>query len=166
MDFLLWICRSLHVIGIVIWLGGLMFQSAVLQPITDSETGPDSGIVRHVNRRFVGFVWMSVWSILISGVLMMLLSPHFIWFQFKDTWSMLLGLKELIFILMVFYAMGYARMLKYLDSPSSNGGFNEKAELYRHRLDQFRKMNILLGIIALFIGAAMSVYAPSFSLPQ
>lgn len=102
---------------------------------------------------------MSVWTMVITGVIMMLLSPHFLWFQFKDAWSAIVGVKVMVFILMVFYAIGYARMLKYLDSPSSNGGYNEKAELYRHRLDQFRRMSIGLGIVAVFLGAALSVYA-------
>ena len=159
MNFVLWVCRSLHLISIVIWLGGLMFQSAVLQPVLQAETGSTGGLLRTVSGRFTGFIWMSVWTMLISGLLMMLLSPRFVWFQYQDRWSVILGLKQLFFVLMVFYAVGYARMLKYLDSPSSNGGFNEKAELYRHRLDQFRRMSIVLGIVALFLGAALSVYA-------
>jgi len=101
---------------------------------------------------------MSVWTMLVSGVIMMLLSPRFIFLQFNDRWSVILGLKQLLFVFMVLYATGYARMLKYLETPSSNGGFNEKAELYRHRVDQFRRMNIVLGIVALFLGAALNVY--------
>jgi uncharacterized membrane protein len=159
LNFVLWVCRSLHLIGIVIWLGGLMFQSAVLQPVLQHNADSGGGLNRQVSRRFTGFVWMSVWTMLITGVIMMLLNPHFLWFQFKDTWSVIVGIKEVVFILMVLYATGYARMLKYLDSPSSNGGFNEKAELYKHRLDQFRRMNIALGIIGIFLGAALYVYA-------
>lgn len=155
---MLWVCRSLHVLSIVIWLGGLMFQTAVLLPVLQLESDPGGAVARKVNRRFTGFVWMSVWSMLVTGVIMMLLNPRFIWFQYSDRWSVILGVKELLFLLMIFYAVGYARMLKYLDSPSSNGGFNEKAELYRHRLDQFRRMSIALGIIALFLGVAMDVY--------
>ena len=92
---------------------------------------------------------------MITGVLMMLLSPRFVWFRYEDRWSVLLLFKQIIFVLMVFYAFGYARMLKYLDAPTSNGGFSDKAELYRHRVTQFRKISIFLGIIALLLGAAM-----------
>ncbi len=149
----------MHIISIVIWLGGLMFQSAVLQPVLSADSGFSSSLNKKVSRRFIGFIWMSVWTMLVTGVIMMLLSPRFIWFQYQDRWSAILGIKQLLFILMVFYSIGYARMLKYLDSPSSNGGFNEKAELYRHRVDQFRRINIVLGILAMFLGAALSVYA-------
>ncbi|MBI4546793.1 MAG: hypothetical protein HY707_02350 [Ignavibacteriae bacterium] len=155
MEFVLWACRSLHVFGVVVWLGGLMFQSAVAMPIIQQESDHVKTAQRLVNKRFIGFVWMSVWTILITGVIMMVHQGHFYGFQYNDRWSILLGFKQLIFVLMIFYAFGYARMLKYLDAPSSNGGFNEKAELYRHRVNQFRTISILLGIVALLLSAAM-----------
>ena len=135
-----------------------MFQSAVAMPIMQFENELVKAAVRKVQKRFVAFVWMSAWTILITGILLMLLNPRFVWFQYSDRWSMYLAWKQVIFVLMVFYAFGYARMLKYLETPSSNGGFNEKAELYRRRLDQFRKISILLGIAALLLAAAMHVY--------
>ena len=145
----------MHVFGVVVWLGGLMFQSAVAAPIMQAEGGEARAAMKKVNKRFVGFIWMSVWTILITGVLMMLLDSRFVWFQYKDRWSMLLGAKQIVFVLMVLYAFGYARMLSYLDSPSSNGGFDEKAELYRHRVNQYRTINIFLGIVALLISAGL-----------
>jgi uncharacterized membrane protein len=138
MDFLLWVCRSMHMFGVVVWVGGLMFQNAVAAPIAQSENAEAKVAMRKMNKRFTGFVWMSAWTILITGILLMLFNPRFIWFQYPDRWSLLLGIKQMMFLFMVFYAFGYSRMLKYLESPSSNGGYNEKAELCRHRLDQFR----------------------------
>jgi uncharacterized membrane protein len=146
----------MHIFGVVVWLGGLMFQSAVAMPIVQFENEHARSVMRKVNQRFVGFIWMSAWTMSITGILMMLLNPKFIWFHYDNRWSVLLGFKQLIFVLMVFYAFGYARMLKYLDAPSSNGGFNEKAELYRHRVNQFRTISIFLGITALLLSAAMS----------
>ena len=145
----------MHIFGVVVWLGGLMFQSAVATPIVQFENEFIAAVMRKINKRFVAFVWMSVWTIFITGTLMMLLSSNFMWFQFDNRWSVLLAWKQVIFIIMIFYAFGYARMLKYLDAPSSNGGFNERAELYRHRVNQFRKINIMLGIVALLLAAAM-----------
>ena len=132
-----------------------MYQSAVAHPVMQFENEHAKAAMRKVNQRFVGFVWMSVWTMAVTGILMMLLSPRFIWFHFEDRWSVILGFKQVIFALMVFYAFGYARMLRYLDSPASNGGFSDKAELYRHRVSQFRKISVFLGIIALLLGASM-----------
>ncbi|HLX12718.1 MAG TPA: hypothetical protein VKS81_07890 [Bacteroidota bacterium] len=146
----------MHIFGVVIWMGGLMFQGAVAGPIVQFE-GPEARtIMRKINTRFVGFVWMSVWTILVTGVLMMLLSPHFIWFSYPDRWSVYLGLKQIIFVLMVFYSFGYARMLKYITSPASNGGYDTKTDLYLQRLTQFRTINIFLGIVAILLAAGMA----------
>jgi len=139
----------------IVWFGGLMFQSAVAAPIVQQEGNIAKTVMSKINKRFVGFIWMSVWTMLVTGVIMMLLNPHFEWLKFQNRWSILLGFKQLIFVLMIFYAYGYARMLEYLGTPSSNGGFNERAELYKHRLEQFRRINILLGLAALFLAVAM-----------
>jgi uncharacterized membrane protein len=146
----------MHVFAVVTWLGGLMFQNAVVQPVVQFEGEGARVAMRKVNKRFIGFIWMSVWTILVTGVIMMLASPRFLWFQYNDRWSILLGCKQATFVLMIVYAFGHARMLAYLDAPSSNGGFSDKAELYRHRVNQFRKMSVFLGIVALLLSAGMS----------
>lgn len=155
MDFLQWACRALHIFAVVVWLGGLMFQNAVAHPVAEAEGDEARAALRKINIRFLAFVWMSVWTIALTGVLLMLLSPRFIWFEYHDAWSILLGLKQLVFVLMVFYAFGYARMLHYLQGPVSNGGFDKKAELYQRRLHQYRTIGIFLGILALLLTAGM-----------
>lgn len=156
MDFLLWACRVLHIFGVVILLGGLMFQNAIAHPIAEAEGSNARTAERKMNRRFVGFVWMSIWMIGVTGVLMMMFDRRFVWFRYDDRWSMFLGFKQLIFLLMIFYAYGYARMLHYLLSPSSNGGFDEKAELYSRKIHQFRTISIFLGIVALLLSGGMA----------
>lgn len=145
----------LHIFGVVIWLGGLMFQNAVVRPVAQAEGSESLALMRKMNKRFLGFIWMSVWTIGITGSLMMLFDPRFVWFQYNDRWSILLGFKQLIFVLTVFYAFGYARMLHYIMSPSSNGGLNEKTEIYVQKIHQFRTISIALGIIGLFLSAGM-----------
>lgn len=156
MDFLLWVCRVLHLFGVVIWLGGLMFQNAVVRPIAQAEGSEALSLMRKMNKRFLGFIWLSVWTIAVTGALMMLFDPRFMWFQFNDRWSVLLGFKQLVFLLMVFYAFGYARMLHYIMAPASNGGLDEKTELYVQKIQQFRTISIALGILAMFLAAGMT----------
>ena len=155
MDFLLWACRVLHIFGVVVWLGGLMFQNAIIHPFAESEGSDARTAAGKIGKRFLGFVWMSIWTIGVTGVLMMLFDKRFVWFQYNDRWSVLLGFKQLVFVLMVFYAFGYARMLHYLLSPSSNGGFDEKTDMFGKRIHQFRTISIFLGIVALLLGAGM-----------
>lgn len=145
----------LHIFGVVIWLGGLMFQNAVAHPATHPE-GPEAHtLMRKMSKRFLGFIWMSAWTVGVTGILMMLFDPRFVWFRYDNQWSILLGLKQIIFILLVFYAFGYARMLHYILKPSSNGGFDERTEIYAQKIHQFRTISIALGILGLVVSAGM-----------
>lgn len=132
-----------------------MFQNAIAHPIAEAEGDDARSAVRKMNKRFVGFMWMSAWTVGITGLLMMMFDPRFVWFQYKDTWSILLGLKQLVFVFMLFYAFGYSRMLHYILSPASNGGFDEKTMIYGRKIHQFRTINIFLGIVALLLAAGM-----------
>ncbi len=145
----------MHVFGVIVWLGGLMFQNAVAQPIVQFEAEEARAAMRKVNRRFIGFVWMSAWTIFVTGTILMLLSPRFVWFQYHDQWSVLLVCKQIIFFLMVIYAFGYARMLAALERSASNASINKDMEVHRERLHQFRKMSIFLGIVAMLLAMAM-----------
>ena len=160
MNFVLWACRAMHIFGVIVWLGGLMFQNAVAQPVVKFESVEAQSVMRKVQHRFTGFIWMSVWTVFITGVILMLLSPRFILFHYDDRWSILLGLKQLAFMLMIFYAFGHARMLSYIERASRNGDSGETLPadaiaLAAGRADQFRKMSIALGIAATLMAAAM-----------
>ena len=132
-----------------------MFENAVALPVVRFENEHVQSAMQKVNKRFIGFVWMSAWTIFITGLILMLLNPRFVWFQYEDQWSILLAAKQIIFILMIFYGFGYARMLSYPVKMVSNEGDKENTELRMHRLQQFRKMNIFLGIVALLLAMAM-----------
>ena len=145
----------LHVFAIVVWLGGLMFQNTVAFPVANAGGDEAMRSYGKMSKRFVGFIWMSVWTLGITGLLLMLFNPQFVWFHYDDTWSKFLGFKQIIFILMFIYAVGYARMLAYLQAPASNGGFDEKADMYAKRVRQYRTISIFLGIIGLLLAAGM-----------
>jgi uncharacterized membrane protein len=157
MDFLLWAARGLHVFGVVVWLGGLTYQAAVTSPVArfeHTEFGPET---RHFIRRFVPFVWLCVWTILITGVGLMLFNPRFVFFQYQDRWSIALGLKQLIFVLMVVFSFGYARMVARMEELLSATDARPLDDIipYHQRVMQFGKINVGLGIVALLLAAAM-----------
>ena len=146
----------MHIFSVVVWLGGLMFQGAVVAPVMQFEGTEAKPAMRRINKRFIGFIWMNVWTLLATGILLMLFSPRFVWFHYDDRWSLFLLIKQIIFLLMVFYAFGYARMIDYLDNPASNGGYDSKSLIYIHRVTQYRLISIFLGITALLFAAAMT----------
>lgn len=157
MDFLLWAVRGLHVFGVVAWLGGLMYQEVVTIMVARAE-GPELGSqVIHMLRRFGPFIWMYVWIVLVTGVALMMFSTRFVFLEFENRWSMLLALKQLVFLLMVFFSFGYARMNSRLREVIGSGDTPplDKAIPYYHQIRLFGRINIALGITALLLAAAM-----------
>ena len=133
-----------------------MFQNAIAQPVVNFESPDAKNAMRKVNRRFTGFIWMCVWTVFITGFIMMLLNPRFFWFRYDDRWSILLGLKQLIFIVMIFYAFGHARMLAFVDASGATSESEENIRLSITRANQFRKVSIFLGITAMLMATAMA----------
>jgi len=156
MDFLLWATRSLHIFAVVVWLGGLMYQSAVMLAVAKVEGSESAPQTIHSLRRFVPFVWMCVWTVFVTGVALMFFSTKFVAFQFHDSWAILLGLKQLTFILMLFFSFGYARMLTRADEMMRKPELPvDEAKPYFRRMGQFGKINIGLGIVSLLLATGM-----------
>ena len=151
MDFLLWAARSLHLFAVVVWLGGLLYQAAVTLPVARVEQRELAESSLHLLRRFQPFVWMCVWTILVTGVALMLFNPRFVLFHYDDRWSVMLGLKQLTFLIMVFYSFGYARMLRMVDLSERA----EERQMSYKRMLQFGKFNVALGIIAMLLAAGL-----------
>jgi uncharacterized membrane protein len=158
MDFLLWAARSLHIFGAVVWLGGLMYQSAVTLTVAKAEGTEFSPQSINTLRRFVPFVWMLVWTVLVTGVALMLFSTRFVFFEFNDRWSVLLGLKQLAFLLMVFFSFGYARMFARVDeliNSTREQHSRDDAFPFFRRLNQFGRITIALGMVEIMLASGL-----------
>ncbi len=63
-----------HVLGAIVWVGGMFFAYVVLRPATGPlEPGPRLGLWRDVFARFFPWVWASILGLLASGYGMLLL---------------------------------------------------------------------------------------------
>lgn len=155
MDFVLWACRVMHVVSVVLWLGGLIFLNAVLGPVIEHEKATKSNLILTVQKRFLPFVWFSVWTIFVTGILLTLLSPQFLWLDFSTIWSKLLTLKFVSFVLMVFFSWQTAKVLAKLEASAQ--GDDEQFEGWRLALSKLFKRTIFVGIFALLCAGGMSV---------
>jgi uncharacterized membrane protein len=153
---LIWTARSLHVFSVIVWFGGLLYQAVVLQPVAKVEQKEFDEIVRHFIRRFQPFVWMCVWTILITGVALMLFNPRFVFFRFDDAWSVLLGVKQIVFVVMMFFSFGYARMFARVDEMMKRGDAAESGAPFYNQMLMFGKINVALAIIAVLIAVGLS----------
>jgi uncharacterized membrane protein len=155
MDFLLWTARSLHIFSVVVWFGGLMYQAVVMLPVAKVEGQELDNFTRHLLRRFQPFVWMCVWTILITGVGLMLFDPRFVFFLYNDRWSVLLGVKQVVFAAMVFFSFGHARMLSRVDDMLMNDESSESVKPSYNQMLMLGKINVVLAIVALLLAAGL-----------
>lgn len=156
MDFLLWTARALHVFGVVVWFGGLMYQAVVTHPVARVEQKELDDFTRHFIRRFLPFVWMCVWTVLITGVALMLFNPRFVFIHYGDRWSVLLGLKQLVFLVMMFFSFGYARMFSRVDHMLAESESKERVIPFFNQMVMFGKINVALAILALLLAAGLN----------
>ena len=63
---------TLHVLGAIVWVGGMFFAYMVLRPVAGEMEGPVRlWLWRQVFGRFFPWVWASVLALLASGYLML-----------------------------------------------------------------------------------------------
>lgn len=147
---MIWASRVMHVVGSMVWIGGLVFQNVVSMPVLRYRQEESTPSAMKIGARFTGFTWICAWTLAVTGVILMLLDPRFLWFEYGSLWAVLLGVKQLIFVLLVFYAFGIARLLGGLERADEQTGI-----LIMHRLRQFRGISLLLGLSAAVLAVSM-----------
>ncbi|HWP82273.1 MAG TPA: hypothetical protein VNN76_06430 [Bacteroidota bacterium] len=152
MDFVLWVCRVMHVVSVVVWIGGLIFLNAVMGPVVEYERAGGSTVVRAAQNRYQGFVWMSLWTLLTTGFLLMLLSPRFLWFDFSTPWSKLLLAKQVLFLALAFFAWQIKQVLQKMVSATG-----EEFEGWSLAYGKLVKRSVATGILAILCAGGMMV---------
>lgn len=155
MDFVLWACRVMHAVSAVVWMGGLIFMNAVLHPILQHHGLGTSEVSVAVSRRFVPFVWSSLWTMVITGLLLMLLHPRFIWFDFSTDWSKLLAAKQLLFLLLAGLSWQTAKVVTRLETAVREK--REDVEGWGLALQKLVRRSIFLGLLSILCAAGMAV---------
>ena len=156
MDFVLWVCRVMHMISSVVWVGGLVFINAVLNPVLEHGKGTQSPVSMAVHKRFFGFVWMSLWTLVVTGALLMLSSPQFQWFDYSTPWRKLLAVKELSFLLMAFLSWQAKKVFEQMELSMQRG--DDSFDGWRAGYLKLTRRTIIVGFIAFLSTAAMFVY--------
>jgi uncharacterized membrane protein len=156
MDFVLWVCRVMHVISAVVWVGGLIFLNAVIGPVIEHEQQTRSTAFMAVQKRFFGFVWMSLWTMVATGILLMLVNPQFQWFDYTTPWRKLLAVKELSFLLMVFFSWQAKKVFEQMELSLQRT--NDAFDGWRRGYVRLVRRTIVVALIAVLSAAAMVVY--------
>ncbi len=84
------------------------------------------------------------------------MSSNFVWFEFKTNWQILILGKEILFLVITFYLIGYNRMYKLLEQEINSENKNQEAISFLFsRMNLFRKINVYLVIIIILISAGV-----------
>ena len=133
-----------------------MYQAAVTLPITHNSEGTISPVLRNLLRRFLPFIWMCVWTILVTGFGLLLFDPRYVFFRFDSEWAVLLAIKQVLFLTMIFFSFGYSRMFKRLDvALDADSAHQDDAKRFFFRMNQFGRINVGLAILILLVAAGI-----------
>jgi uncharacterized membrane protein len=153
MGFVVWACRVMHILSAVIWLGGLAYCNAVLEPLAESENLDRSRLVILARRRFFPFVWSALWTALCTGILLMLLNKSFRWLDWTSPWSQLLVVKEAAFFLMCFFSWQSGKVLAKMEAA----GDREEFDGWRRTFQKLTGRTLACGMVVLLCSSAMMV---------
>ena len=146
MDF----ARFLHVLGAVVWVGGMFFAYVALRPAAAALLQPPERLKvwRETFRRFFLWVWISVAAILASGLWMIGLLGGFGTAGLHVHLMFALGLVMMGIFAHVYFAP-YRRLVRYVEQDDWKAA--------GAALGQIRKLvavNLALGIVTVAVGTA------------
>jgi uncharacterized membrane protein len=153
MDFLLWAALSLHLFSVVVWLGSLSFMSATVYPVLDVENKSISPFAAHLHRRGLPFLWLSVWSIGITGVALAIFSPLLLYDRTVALLWSPLGIKVYLYSGIVLLSLRLRTAYRGVYGTGIAGDETGTRVVTYKRLVKTIRLNILLGIGALLLAA-------------
>jgi uncharacterized membrane protein len=159
----LWILslsHLLHVLGTVVWIGGIFMTLCVILPSTKAalESSPVVGeIMKEVTQRFTPMANISILILIGTGITIFNFDKNFTSFlDFHKTWNMVVYIKLLLVCVMILihFYRGLILTPKIVKS-STQANVTHTAKLKKFSLDLV-KTNFVLGIIVL-VFAAVSI---------
>jgi len=149
---MIWAVRVSHIFAVIVWLGTLLYQAAVVLPLWTTGDQDRSDLVHLFLVRSLPFLWMGLTTALVTGICLMLFSTRFVFFSYHDWWSVALGLKQIFFVVMGIFSIGLIRMVRaFRELRVSND-----EEVLRLRILQLNRNSVLLGIVALLLAVSMN----------
>ena len=159
--YIYWASLYTHLFGTVAWLGGILFLTGVTRPIFEYFGADAFDISHRIKVRFLGFTWMLLWTVVVTGVIVLLWSTRFIFFDFSSLWLVLAHVKIVLFFILA----GLSLMLRSSYKEIESARFEKEGEedlsprdilLWRIRMiEQFEVWSV---IVILLVVSLMQVY--------
>ncbi|MDP1996099.1 MAG: CopD family protein [Gallionella sp.] len=141
--------KLIHLLAVLIWVGGMFFAHLVLRPAAVEALQPPERmrLWNAVLRRFFNWVWVAIGAILVTGLYLIYLSGGITHVARHVHIMLVLGL-----LMMVIY--GYVFFACYI--PFSLHVAKQRWKEAEERLGRIRKLvalNLALGLLILFVVA-------------
>lgn len=139
----------IHVLGAIVWVGGMFFAYLVLRPVAGAMAPPARlGLWRDVFRRFFPWVWASIGALLLSGYGMLWLLGGFAGAGVHVHIMHLVGL-IMVALFLHLYFVPWRRLQRSMDA-----GDQPAAAAHLAQIRMIVAINLVLGLITAAIGAS------------
>lgn len=140
---------TLHLLAVVVWLGGMLFLGLVITPALRDRPPAERAILLHVvGRRFLKIAWAALAILLVTGPALW----AFRGFVLTPAMSAKLALVAVILLLSLLhdFLLG-PRLVAQLQK----GGEGKETLRLRHRVALLARLNVLLAIAVVILGVAL-----------
>ena len=153
-----------HIFGAIIWIGGVLFMSGVATPILEyynstEHYDPRVGeVVGWLERRLIGFNWLGLGSLFVSGMVLSIYSHGFDYFRLASLYDWVIDLKILLFfpVACVNYLLGVSyRELAVARADRAEGEDLSPLQIVEWRIISLRRINVYLAFALLILIALL-----------
>ena len=144
------IINFFHLLGTVVWIGGMFYMDLILIPslskIDPGESGKLMGIIA---KKFTITAWSAMLVLIITGILK---TPSDMYFDISDNYGTYLFIKHVLFIGAII--VGLVITLVFVpklkaNTPNPGEKPSEKFMSYTRKIEHLSKTNLILGIFIL-----------------
>ncbi len=159
--YIYWAALSMHLFGAVAWLGGILFLTGVTRPIFEYFGTDAYDISQRIKIRFLGFTWMLLWTVLVTGIIVLLWSTKFIFFDFSTLWLVLAHVKIVLFLILATLSLMLRTSYKEIaEARSGKEGSEDLSprEIILWRIRMIEQFEVWTAISILLVVSMMQVY--------
>ena len=159
--YIYWAALYTHLFGAVAWLGGILFLTGVTRPIFEYYGAEAYDLQQRIKVRFLGFTWMLLWTVVVTGVIVLLWSTRFIFFDFSSLWLILAHVKILLFLILAVLSLMLRSSYREIENARSEKEGSEDLsprEIILWRIRMIEQFEVWMAIVILLVVSLMQVY--------
>ncbi len=161
----LWVlalCHFIHVMGTVVWIGGILMTLLVILPSSKAalESAPMVGkLMKEVAKRFTPLANISILMLIATGIIIFYYDKNFTSFlDMENRWNVLIALKHfLVAIMIVIHFYRGLILSQKIEKSTSNPNEEQPARLKKLSLDLVKVNFALGGIVLLLTAVSISI---------